>query len=77
MGASKDQYFSKVISKVKVGAILIEFYTFSFIQTTLCCLFCGYTCSAFISSGCSWSTWQRYVVAVVVNGILFFVNATK
>ena len=53
MCASKDQYFSKVINKVEVRAILIEFYTFSFIQTTLFCVFCSFTCSAFISFGCS------------------------
>ena len=51
MCASKDQYFSKVTSKVEVGAILIEFYTSSFTQTTLFCLFCSSTCYAFISSG--------------------------
>ena len=54
MCASKDQYFSKVISEVEVGAILIKLYTFSFTQTTLFCLFCSSICSAFISSGCSW-----------------------
>ena len=55
MCASKDQYFSNVMSKVEVGAILIEFYTFSLYRLPHFANFAVLvsTCSAFISSGCS------------------------